>query len=224
MPRQRLQEKEDVLRVIQGWIVRTGTPPTIEELRRALKVGSTRTVFRYLRQLEDDRLIERWQGARGMKPLRGAAGKGLETIPVPLVGEVAAGPLMLAEQNVEGWIRIPRSAARPSSSRFFLLRVRGHSMNRASVAGERIEDGDLVLVRQHSAPDIGAIAVVLIDGEATIKRLAKGTRYWILKPESTDASYQPTIVESDFTVQGVVVRVFKRGTKLLGLAAVDQLA
>jgi repressor LexA len=188
-------------------------PPTIEELRRALGVGSTRTVLRYLRWLEEEGDIERWNGARGLRPLRSDINT-VQTRAVPVVGQAQAGPVLLAEQNVGGWVQMPKKIARPGSE-YFLLRVRGNSMNKAKVAGEKIEDGDLVLVRQQATANDGDIVVALIDGEATIKRFARGSGYYVLKPDSTDTKHRPIVVDRDFHIQGIVVRVLKRGSVII---------
>lgn len=206
--------KDQVLDAINRHLLAHGVPPSVEELRRALKAGSVRTVLRYLAWLEEDGDIERWRGARGLR-LRKRPGKGLSTRSVPIVGEAPAGPLMTAEENCEGSVRLPGSFLRPTGSRFFLLRVRGDSMNRAQVAGERIEDGDLVLVRQQPTAEPGAIVVAFIDGEATIKRLTRGSGYYLLKPESNNPDHEPILVDRDFRVQGVVSRVLKRGSEFL---------
>ena len=213
MPKDKLISKPEVLKVIRNSMVHRGVPPTVEELRIALGVGSTRTVLRYLQSLEEDGDIERWSGARGMRLLRDP-GRGLETRAVPIVGEAPAGPLMLAEENREGWLRLPQEFTKPASANFFLLRVRGDSMNQAVVEGERIETGDLVLVRQQVTAEPRDIVVALIDGGATIKRLVHGPDYFLLKPESS-SSHQPILVEGDFQVLGVVTRVIKKGSELL---------
>ena len=115
-----------MLRAIRHEMVRQGMAPTIEELRQALGVGSTNTVLRCLRELEDEGHIERWPGARGIKLLKGAESE-LTTRPIPLVGTVPAGPLMLAEENFEAWIRLQEAVLTPSTAQFFLLRVKGNS-------------------------------------------------------------------------------------------------
>ena len=203
-----------MLRAISYGMVRRGMAPTIEELRQTLGVGSTNTVLRCLRELEEEGYIERWPGARGMKLLRGAESE-LTTRPIPLVGTVPAGPLMLAEENFETWVRVQEEVLTPSTAQFFLLRVRGNSMNRAEVRGCRIEDGDLVLIRQQAQADAGQIVVVVIDGEATVKRLAIGLDFWVLKPESTNRSHQPIVLNREATIQGVVCRVLKQGSGIL---------
>jgi repressor LexA len=210
MGRKRQLDKEQVLGAIHDWLVEHGVPPTIEELRAKLKVGSTRTIVRYLQWLEEDGDIERWPGARGLKLLR-SSNKGLETIPVPLVGEAPAGPLMVAEENIEGWFRLPKASLKPNSAKFFLLRVRGNSMNQATVAGKRIESGDIVVVRQQPTAEKGDIVVALTDGEATIKHFEPGPGYYILRPKSSDPQHQPIIVDHGFSIAGVVRCVLKKG-------------
>jgi SOS-response transcriptional repressor LexA len=139
----------------------------------------------------------------------------LETRLVPIVGEAPAGQLMPAEENILGQVQLPKEFLKPPSSKFFLLRVRGDSMNRAKVERRTIEDGDLVLIRQQERADPGKIVVALVDGEATIKKLIKGSGYRVLQPESTNPKHQPVIVAQDFRVQGIVCRVFKKGGELL---------
>src|SRR6185437_5064314 len=134
-----------------------------------------------------------------------------------LIGRIAAGALMTAEENTEGWIRLPTSFFRPSSAVYFLLQVTGNSMNRAAVDGVRIEDGDLVLVRQQSKAQPRDIVVAFVDGEATVKRLIRVAQHWVLKPESTEAKHQPIVVGPGFQIQGIVVRVLKSGSELAEL-------
>ncbi len=214
MARPKLVTKEKVIDALSRWFIRNGVPPTIEELRRLLGVGSTRTVLRYLDALKEEGYIDRWSGARGLRMRKGPAA-GLETRLVPIVGEAPAGPLMLAEENLMGQVQVPKEFLKPPRSNFFFLRVRGDSMNRVKVEGQSIEDGDLVLVRQQDRADPGKIVVVLLDGEATIKKLVKGPGYYVLKPESRNPKHRPIIVAQDFQVQGIVCRVFKKGGELL---------
>ncbi|HMO81168.1 MAG TPA: transcriptional repressor LexA [Pirellulaceae bacterium] len=213
MTRKKLLTKSEVVEAINQWIVEHGLPPTVEELRQVLKVGSKRTVLRYLNWLQDEGDIDRWPGARGLR-LKRHLGIGAQTRRVPLVGEATAGALMLAEENREGWVQLPAQYLTPASAKHFLLRVKGDSMNKAKVEGGKIENGDLVVVEQRSSANLGEIIVALVDGEATIKRLVKGDGYYILKPESTK-SYSPIILAEDFQVQGVVKRVLKKGAFLL---------
>ena len=213
MGRKKLLDKKTVLEAIHDWLVQHGVPPTVEELRAVLHLGSTRTALRYLQWLEEDGDIERWSGARGLKLLREQK-SGLETASVPLVGTVSAGSLMVAEENIEGWLRLPKTTLKPSSAKFFLLRVRGDSMNKATVNGDRIESGDLILVRQQPVAEPGEIVVAIIDGEATTKRLQKEPNFFVLRPESTNPAHKSIMVDDDFRIAGVVCNVFKNGASL----------
>ena len=215
MSRPKLLTKEQVVDALSRWFIRNSVPPTVEELRRLLGVGSTRTVLRYLDALKEEGYIDRWSGARGLRMRKGPTTRGLETRLVPIVGEAPAGQLMPAEENMLGQVQMPKEFLKPPSANFFLLRVRGDSMNRAKVEGQTIEDGDLVLVRQQDRVDPGKIVVALVDGEATIKKLVKAPGYYVLKPESTNSKHRPIIVAQDFRVQGTVCRVFKKGGDLL---------
>jgi repressor LexA len=216
MGRRRQFSREHVLALIQRWKGEKGAPPTIKELQELLGVGSTRTVLRYLRWLEAEGDIERGRGARSIRVRRAPSSADLTTKAVPVLGTAPAGALMTAEQNIDGWIRLPQSSLRPSSAFYFLLNVRGNSMNQAVVAGERIESGDLVLVRQQATANPRDIVVALIDSEATIKRLIKSGNHWVLKPESSEPHHHPILLEGlDVRIQGVVVRVLKQGTRLV---------
>ncbi|HEY7316260.1 MAG TPA: transcriptional repressor LexA [Candidatus Binatia bacterium] len=217
MARPKLVTKEQVIDALSRWFIRNSVPPTVEELRRLLGVGSTRTVLRYLDGLKVEGYIDRWSGARGLRMRKGSAPT-LETRLVPIVGEAPAGSLMPAEENILGQVQMPKEFLQPPSAKFFLLRVRGDSMDRAKVESQTIEDGDLVLVRQQERADPGKIVVALVDGEATIKKLVKGPGYYVLQPESNNPKNRPIIVAQDFRIQGIVCRVFKRGGDLLQTA------
>lgn len=207
MPPKRKVSAATVAEAINKLLTRDGRPPTIEELRNELGVGSTRTVLRYLEELDETGVIERWPGARGMRMAR-QPDAAAAFVDVPIVGEAPAGPLLAAEENLQGWVRIGRS--RMPAGRLFLLRVRGDSMNRAAVHDRKIEDGDLVLVRQTPSAETGDIIVALIDGQATIKRLKRGPHYLVLRPDSNNPAHNPFVVDH-LDVQGVVIDVIKDG-------------
>ena len=83
------------------------------------------------------------------------------------------------------------------------------------MAGERIEDGDLVLVRQETTATPGTIVVAHVDGEATVKELVRLPDYWVLKPESSQSHYRPILVGPGFSIQGIVTKVIKQGAEIL---------
>lgn len=218
MGRPRTYQPEQILLALERYAIQHGRAPTIEEFRRTLGVGSSRTVLRYLQELEDSGFIRRSPGARGLQVIRRPSG-GPETRPVPVLGRVTAGGLDLAEQYYDGWLQLPVEDLSPKSAQFFLLRVHGQSMDRAEVPGGKIEDGDLVLVRQQTTAEPGAIVVAHVDGEATVKKLARLPDYWVLKPESSQPHYRPILVGPGFSIQGVVMKVIKKGANVLGPGA-----
>lgn len=126
---------------------------------------------------------------------------GSQTVDVPLVGMVACGAPILAEENVEAVIRVSTELARPPH-RYFILRAKGDSMNERS-----IKDGDLVLVRQQTTARNGDPVVALVDGEATIKEFHRVADLILLKPRSSNAAHKPIVLNQGLSIQGVAVRV-----------------
>jgi repressor LexA len=220
MGRKRTYQLDQILVALERYAIQHRRAPTIEEFRQALGVGSSRTVLRYLQELEAGGFIRRAPGARGIQVLRHPL-RGTHTQPVPVLGRVTAGALDLAEEQYDGWLQLPIEDLSPKSAKFFLLQIYGQSMDQAVVGGERIEDGDLVLVRQQAAAEPGAVVVAHVDGEATVKRLARLPDYWVLKPESSQPHYRPILVGSGFSIQGVVTKVIKRGSEALRLSAAE---
>jgi repressor LexA len=164
---------------------------------------SPRSVTQFLDALERAGYIERTKGARNVRILRPADGSPIpdraDTVPIPLVGQVAAGRPILAAENVEAYIPVSTKLAR-GRWQYFLLRVRGDSMNRAG-----IQDGDLALVRQQSTAQPGEHVVALIDDDATVKRLRVARDAIVLEPVSSNPVHRPIVVDRDFLIQGVVV-------------------
>jgi repressor LexA len=123
----------------------------------------------------------------------------VQTVDVPLIGTVACGLPILAEQNIEAMYPVSTKLA-PPSNKYFLLRAKGNSMDKKD-----IHDGDLVLVKQKSTAEDGDIIVALIDDSATIKEFRRRGGAVVLVPHSTEEKHKPMILTSDFLVQGVVV-------------------
>ncbi len=184
-----------------------GYPPTLKELAEALGAASRNTAVKYLKILSRKGYVL-WEKnkARGILLLEH---KGLldseEEVSLPLVGAVTAGLPMLAEENIERYVPIPRSLVRTNDPHF-LLRVQGDSMKNAGILS-----GDLVVVRSQSNADIGSVVVALIDGEATVKRLSvqNGRRY--LKAENPE--FQDIHPESEWTIQGKVVALVRENVE-----------
>lgn len=123
------------------------------------------------------------------------------TIKIPLLGTVACGTPIFAEENIEAFIPVSDKFIKPSNH-YFILRASGDSMDEVG-----INDGDLVLIRQQNTACEGDNVIALIDDEATIKEFHYGNNMIILKPRSKNGKHQPIVLTSDFRIQGVVETV-----------------
>jgi len=188
------------IRHIRNWIVRRGRTPSVRELKDMLGYKSPRSAQDILEQLAEKGVIRKHRGGDYqlvMNPDLGSVHA--QTVNVPVVGTVAAGSPILAEQNIEGFIPVSLSLAKPGS-KYFLLRVIGDSMDEVG-----INDGDFVLVRQQPVAEEGEKVVALIDDSATVKEFHRGKNVVILQPRSTNKEQRPIILDEDFNIQGIVI-------------------
>jgi repressor LexA len=189
-----------VLKAISEFIAQRQFPPTVQELAELLGVRPA-TVHEHLGHLARKGYVRHEpRKARGLAVVREPEDELEELVPVPLVGVVAAGQPVLAEENILGEILVESSLAR--RGRCFALRVRGDSMVNAG-----IRDGHIVIVRLQPVAESGDIVVALVGGEATVKRLhIRGDRIE-LRPENR--RYRPIVLgpEMDFQIIGKVLAV-----------------
>ena len=209
------QRARKVFEFILASVSEKGLPPTIREIGEEFRISSTNGVRYYLDVLEKAGLIKRTgKISRGIEikrewieSLRGEArGLAAASVEIPIVGRVAAGAPILAEENIEDFIAVDKSIAR--SGKLFALRVRGDSMKESGLL-----DGDLAIVRQQHHADSGDIVVALLGDEATVKRfLRKESKPGsdresevILRPENRE--YKPIVVRAgtQFSLIGKVV-------------------
>jgi repressor LexA len=203
------RKQADFLKVLVALVEDHGIPPTIREIQLAGRHASTRSVVQYLDALEAAGYILRGPGPRNLRILqRTSDGQvdSTEIVDVPVIGTVAAGMPLLAEENIVDHRSISTSLLR-RGSRHFLLKVRGNSMDLAGIG-----DGDLVLVRQQSTAMNGDRVVALIDQDATVKRLRIGAESVLLEPVSSSPTHKPIVVGRDFRIQGVVVTTIPKET------------
>lgn len=192
--------QEQMLGFIQDWIKKHGYPPAVREIGRALGLRSSSTVHMHLKQLEAKGYLKRNPSKpRAIEVTANRPVVADDVVEVPVLGRVAAGKPILAQENREGSFPLPVSLAQHGTT--FLLRIRGDSMREVGIL-----DGDLVLVRQQPTVENGEIAVVLLDDEATVKRFYKENDHIRLQPENP--SYDPIIVRSA-QVLGKVIGVFR---------------
>jgi len=179
-------------------------PPSVREIGEAVGLSSSSTVHNHLNQLERRGLIKRDPSkSRTVQLVADAeiAEQRRNAVSVPIVGNVAAGSPILAEQNIEDHILLSSDLAKDG---YFLLRVRGDSMVNAGILND-----DLVLVRpQHEAPN-GSIVVALVEGDATVKRFEREDGH--VKLIAENPAYEP-IVTSNVSLVGQVrgvIRLFR---------------
>ena len=176
--------QRDVLNFIRGFTARHGVPPTVREIGEKFRV-TPRAAFDHLRALERKGMLQRRAGpgriARGLT-LTEAAGGRAHSVGVPILGRIAAGQPLLAEENREGELPIAAGALPGRGEDLFALRVRGESMISAHIC-----DGDLVLVRRQDSAQLNDIVVALVESdagdEATVKRFQRDGERVVLKPE-----------------------------------------
>jgi repressor LexA len=208
-PRQRR-----VLEVIREWVERFGYPPSVREIGEAVGLTSTSSVAHQLRALERKGYLRRDPNrprAVGIRPADSEPAASESSVPsgepvrpspvfVPVVGRIAAGGPVLAEQAIEDVFPLPREIVGAGS--LFLLRVAGDSMVEAAIT-----DGDWVVVRQQPSAENGDIVAAMIDGEATVKTFKRRDGHIWLLPHNP--AYEP-IPGDHATVLGRVVAVLRR--------------
>ncbi len=200
--------QRSILEFIARSARKNGYPPTIAEIGEKFGIPSTNAVNDHLVSLERKGYIEREASkARSIRITRGALAKLMEEEAqeapgtLPLLGRVAAGTPLLAEENVEARIPVEERLARRHA---FCLRVTGDSM-----IEDGILDGDIIIVDQERAPKKGDIVVALVDGEATVKHLYPEGKTVELRPANAAMDTMRFPAE-DVAVQGVVVGLQRR--------------
>lgn len=197
------KRQSKLLEYIKTRLAESGFPPTFSEMAKAVGVKSKNAVEKMLRKLEVLGMIEREKAsARGIRLLnREGDFIGAGQFAAPVVGAVAAGSPILAEENIETWVNLPTTLTHNRRD-VFILKVRGMSMKDAGIL-----DGDLVIVSPGREVRHRDIVVALIEGEATVKRYVNidGRKY--LKAENP--AYKNIHPQSEWTIAGKVVGVIR---------------
>ena len=196
------KRQKEIFDFISRYAAKTGYPPTVREIGKAVGLHSSSTVHAHLANLEKIGLLRR--DPSKPRAIELLIGKAKRTIMpgggLPLVGQVAAGAPILAEENIEEYIEIPDVIGGEDGD--YILRIRGESMKDAGIL-----EGDYVVVRPaEDAPD-GEIVVALIGEEATVKRIYRENDHVRLQPENE--AMEP-IRTTDATVLGRVIGVLRK--------------
>jgi repressor LexA len=194
--------QQEVLDFIRSFSAREGMPPTVREIGARFRV-TPRAAFDHLSALERKGMLERRAagGRRSRSLVPTSRSTTDRTALVPILGRVAAGQPLLAEENRDGALPIAADALPGRGEDLFALRVRGDSMIDAHIL-----DGDLVLVRRQDTARSGDIVVALLEGEATVKRFVADERGVLLKPANpTMAPIAVAHGTDDFRILGKVI-------------------
>ena len=184
--------------MIREWIDQHGYPPTIREIGAAVGLESPSSVAHQLKVLEERGYIRRW--ARGSRAIDVRTPGEQANVPVPVLGTIAAGTPILADEHVDEELNLPLSLV--GHGTLFALKVKGDSMIEAAIC-----DGDTVVVRQQQVADNGDIVAAMIDGEATVKVFQRTGGHIELVPRN--AAYD-VIPGDNAVILGKVVTVLRR--------------
>ena len=197
------EELLNILAYIDDYINNNGFPPSYREIAKGVGLKSINSIKKYLDTLEKRGLIKKQ--ATKNRCIEVVSRQKNETIDLPIIGQVAAGQPILAEQNIEDFISISSSffgVQDNLQNKLFILKVRGLSMIELG-----INDGDYVVARTQNVAENGEVVVAMIDGNATVKTYFKEPEYIRLQP--ANEAYSP-IYTNDVQILGKVVGVIRR--------------
>jgi repressor LexA len=179
------KRQQEIFDFIRKYSAKYGYPPTVRDIGKAEGLASSSTVHAHLSNLEKIGLLRRDPSKpRAIELLDRAVGSAVESVRgivrpdgLPLVGAVAAGQPILAEENIEEYVSVPEIAGGGEGA--YLLRIRGESMKDAGIL-----EGDFVVVRPQDTAQDGEIVVALLGEEATVKRYFRESDHVRLQPEN----------------------------------------
>lgn len=214
------KKQKDVLDFVKKFTEKHGYAPSLDEVRKYFKLASASTAHYYLSKLEKEGYLERMANQpRGtalqtfdfsMPPPTSLST--VEFTSIPLVGAANCGPAeLLAEENIEAYIRVDKKSL-PRKSGIFALRASGNSMNRAKIKGMNIENGDIVLIdSEDRVAQNGDYVLSIIDGKANLKKFKIEKGQVMLVSESTE-NFKPILIMSgdDWLINGKIVSIVKK--------------
>lgn len=194
-------KQQEILEYIKETILKKGYPPAVREICEAVHLKSTSSVHSHLETLEKNGYIRRDPTKpRTIEIIDDCFNlTRREVVNVPLIGTVAAGQPLLAEENIENYFPVPVELL--PNNQTFMLRVKGESMINAGIF-----DGDQIIVEEQNTARNGEIVVALLDDSATVKRFYKENGHYRLRPEND--ALDPIIV-NEVTILGKVIGLLR---------------
>jgi repressor LexA len=197
------KRQQEIFDFVRSYVGEHGYPPTVRDIGKAVGLASSSTVHAHLANLEKHGLLRRDPTKpRAIEVLKDKARQAVGPGRLPVVGQVAAGQPVLAEENIEEYVPVPGIAGGDDGE--FVLRVRGDSMKDAGIL-----EGDFVIVRKQDTAGDGEIVVALVGEEATVKRFFREEDHIRLQPEND--AMEP-IRTPDAQILGRVVGLCRRVT------------
>ena len=194
------KRQREIFDFIRRYVRKYGYPPTVREIGKALGLHSPSTVHAHLAKLEQIGILRRDPSKpRAIELMVGKARQALKGPGIPVVGNVAAGEPILADENIEDYVQVPSVIGGEGGD--YILKVRGDSMKDAGIL-----EGDFVVVRPADEAKNGEIVVALIGDEATVKRYYRERNAIRLQPENK--AHKP-IRTKEAKLLGKVVGVFR---------------
>ena len=196
------KKQKIIMQLIADSVEQYGYPPTYQQLCNILGISSKNGIKKHIDALVSKGYLEKDSSPRGLRIVSDEYRPGIsEENSVPLIGHIAAGFPILAEENVERYVPVPRHLIK-SEGRYYALRVRGDSMINAGIL-----DDDLVIVKAADMATNNDIVVALIDGEVTVKRLIHEDNLNYLRAENP--AYADIYPLESFAIQGKVVGLIR---------------
>ncbi|TMO58766.1 transcriptional repressor LexA [Pseudoalteromonas aurantia] len=197
------KRQEQVFELVKVFIKDTGMPPTRAEIADALGFKSANAAEEHLKALAKKGVIEMVPGAS--RGIRLPAEEEPEQLGLPLIGRVAAGEPILAEQHIESHCQVDASLFKPAAD--YLLRVNGMSMRDIGII-----DGDLLAVHRTQVAENGQVVVARVEEDVTVKRLEKAGKRVFLHAENEEFSAIEVDLEHEsFAIEGLAVGVIRNG-------------
>jgi repressor LexA len=196
------KRQQEIFDFIKRYSAKHGYPPTVRDIGKAIGLTSSSTVHAHLANLEKLGALRRDPTKPRAMEILDKTKKAVVPAGLPLVGRVAAGQPILAEENIEDYVEVPQIAGGDEGE--YVLKVQGDSMKNAGIL-----EGDYVVVHSTETAENGDIVVALLEEEATVKRFFKEVDHVRLQPENE--ALEP-ILTRDVQVLGRVVGVFRRVT------------
>ena len=215
------KKQKEVLDFLNVYSKSKGYAPSLDEIREHFKLASVSTAHYYIEKLKEAGYLDKTSNQprsisiQPQETIKSALMKRVESFSIPILGSANAGPAILfAEQNIEGYLKVPQSLINKKNN-IFALRVEGDSMNKASIGGKNLEQGDYVLIdSEYRIPKNGEYVLSVIEDCANLKKFERNNKTGeiMLISESKNSTHKPIYISSkdNFMINGKIINVIKK--------------